>query len=498
MTSPSVHSYSFRTTHDGHAAFSQCEGAVTENVLCVILAGCTITGLCVTGWNSNRETADMKNTLFFGRLTVALLGFLGMFGPAGCGKNNPDDDKVIRVSRNIGGREGFRRHWLAWKDAFERKNPGWKMELLDLGNSDGAEYYKSRIATGDLPDIAMLWWLTKYLADGGHLQPLPDSYYEKFGVALPTPYKGKRYGSMAGIQLQGIAVNKKMWADIGVTEPPATWDEFVEDLKKLKAKGYKPLTYGGREWSAAWPLYNNILINLYDYKPDPAKPSWNKLRDQKKVSYAREPTVRKILENMIVLLDTVAEKGDASDGYNEEQRKFYSGKTATWIMGCWIGGDLESNKVDFEIDYWPIPPLTKDRTPAFIQSADSQTGWAITTHAKGEKFEKAMAAMEAFYDPEAYQMLLNGEAQLAKAKNVPVSGPKSPWPPAQKFYDNMRARREQFASTPGCEIGLEDMPPTIMGPAMARVMQEILAGNRDIDKLLQMLDDDWDSARKGM
>jgi len=32
---------------------------------------------------------------------------------------------------------------------------------------------------------------------------------------------------------------------------------------------------------------------------------------------------------------------------------------------------------------------------------------------------------------------------------------------------------------------------------MARVVQEIMAGNRDVAKLLKMLDDDWDSARKG-
>jgi hypothetical protein len=33
--------------------------------------------------------------------------------------------------------------------------------------------------------------------------------------------------------------------------------------------------------------------------------------------------------------------------------------------------------------------------------------------------------------------------------------------------------------------------------SVARMMQEILAGNKDIDRLLKMLDEDWDSARKG-
>ena len=439
-----------------------------------------------------------RTRICFLRLAVALLPMVGLFGSSGCGNNARESEKVIRVTRNIGGREGFRLHWEAWKAAFEKQNAGWKLELIDLGNGDGAEYYKSRIATGDLPDIIQLWGMTKFLADGGNLQPLPASYYEKFGADLPTPYKGKCYATMGGLQLCGIAVNKKMWSDVGITEPPATWDEFVDGLRKLKAKGYKPLTYGGREWSAAWPLYVDLQMNLYDRKPDLSKPSWNQLRDQNKVHYATDPTARRIMENMVSLLDEFAEKGDASDGYNEEQRKFYSGRTATWIMGCWIGGDLESNKVDFEIDYWPFPPLTKDRAPAFVTSTGVQSGWAITAGVKGARFDKALAALEAFYDADVYQLFLNGEGQLALAKKVPVAGPKSAWAPAQKFYDNMTSRWARYAGTTGSDISLDDMPPPPMMMTMSRVMQEIFAGNRDIDKLLKMLDDDWDSARKGM
>lgn len=435
-------------------------------------------------------------------LTGAMFGAaLAVFSAAcimGCGKTSREGDKVIRVTRNIGGREGFRQHWEAWKTSFESKNPGWKLELIDLGNSDGAEYYKSRIATGDLPDVVQLWGLTKFLADSGNLQPLPDSYYDKFGAELPRAYKGMRYATMGGLQLSGIAVNKKMWSDVGITEPPATWEEFVDGLRKLRAKGYKPLAYGGREWSAAWPLYMNFQINMYDYMPDGSKPSWNQLRDQGKVRFATDPTARKIMENMIAQLDEFSEKGDASDGYNEEQRKFYSGRSATWIMGCWIGGDLESNKVEFEIDYWPLPPLTKDRRPAFVASSGFQSGWAITSAVKGERLEKAMAVLEGFYEPAVYQLFLNGEGQLATAKKLSVTGPKSAWPPSQKFYDNMGLRWSQYGAAAGSDINLDDMPPPPLMMTMARVMQEIQAGNRDVDKLLKMLDDDWDGARKGM
>ena len=415
----------------------------------------------------------------------------------GCGKDQRDE-KVIRVTRNIGGREGFRVHFEAWQRAFERGNPGWKVELIDLGNQNGDEFYKTRIATGDLPEVIMTWQLTPMLVRGNHLAPLDESYYEKFGIPLPRKYKGQYYTSQGGIQVQGIAVNKRMWADVGITTAPQTWDEFVAGLAKLKAKGHRPLVFGGREWSAFQPLFYAIATNMYDRTASPDKPSWTVRRNKGQVRFATDPTARLVVEKMIYLLENFVGKGAASDGYNEEQRIFYGGEGATWMMGCWIAGDIEANKVDFEVDYWPIPSMT-GRKPALITVSGPQSGWAMTTSATGEKRAKARAFLECFYDPEVYQLFLNGEGMFASASKLPVKGPRSTWKPAQTLFDNIQRTLEAYGTTPGFHIALDDMPPPIFfSNTMKAVMQEILAGTRDVDKLLKMLDDDWDSALKGM
>lgn len=432
----------------------------------------------------------------FKRLTALSAVCLFLLGCMGCGSGT-DGKKTIRVVRNLGGREGFRQHWAAWKQTFENRNPDWTMELVDIGNTDGAEYYKSRIATGDLPEIVQTWDLTRYLADSGHLVPLPDGFYEKFGIPLPFDYKGKRYTSQGGIQVMGIAVNKAMWNGIGVTEPPTTWDALIAGLETLKAQGVKPLVFGGREWSAAYPLLYAFQTAVYEYTVDPAKPSWTQLRDEGKIAFATDPTVRMIFEKMIDLLDRFTEKGVASDGYNEEQRDFYSGKGATWMMGCWIAGDIEPEQVDFEIEYWPIPSLVS-RPPIFISASDLQTGWAITTSTAEEKQEKAQEVLEVFYDPEVYQLYLNGEGMFKQAMSVPVTGPQSAWTPAQHLFDDMAKNLQHYGTTPGFRIGLDNRPPPVIEMAMARIMQEILAGNHDIDNLLKQLDTDWDNARKSI
>ena len=169
---------------------------------------------------------------------LLLLGFVASLG--GCGGQG-EDQQVIRVTRNIGGRAGFQKHWDIWKANFENNNPGWQMELIDLGNQDGAAYYKRAIGTGDLPEVVMTWELVRSLADGGHLLPLPAAYYQRFGVDLPQPYKGNYYATQVGHQICGIAVNTRMWNEAGIHQPPPTWDALIEALDKIKAKGYKPL-----------------------------------------------------------------------------------------------------------------------------------------------------------------------------------------------------------------------------------------------------------------
>jgi ABC-type glycerol-3-phosphate transport system substrate-binding protein len=245
------------------------------------------------------------------------------------------------------------------------------------------------------------------------------------------------------------------------------------------------------------PLFYAIATTLYEDTPGPTQASWTRRRDEGKVSFATEPQARQILERMVELVDGFVEKGALSDGYNQEQADFYGGKGATWMMGCWIGGDIEPNKVDFEMEYWPVPSMS-GRAPRFIHTSSFQNGWAITSGVSGETLDKARAALDAFYDPHVYQLFLNGESQFKEAQKVAVSGPSSSWAPAQALYDNMAASMKRYGTTVGYHIGLDDMPPPSFSMGMARVMQEILSGNKDVGKLLKMLDDDWDSARKGM
>ena len=56
---------------------------------------------------------------------------------------------------------------------------------------------------------------------------------------------GKQYGIPFDLGMVGFWYNKDLFAQAGITTPPATWDEFLADIDKLKDAGITPIAVGG-------------------------------------------------------------------------------------------------------------------------------------------------------------------------------------------------------------------------------------------------------------
>jgi raffinose/stachyose/melibiose transport system substrate-binding protein len=75
------------------------------------------------------------------------------------------------------------------------------------------------------------------LSDQPWASAIPDSYKSLVGA------DGKIYGFTPSGQAILMFFNKKVFADAGV-KAPTTWNEFITVNKKLKAKGYTPISLG--------------------------------------------------------------------------------------------------------------------------------------------------------------------------------------------------------------------------------------------------------------
>ena len=161
------------------------------------------------------------------------------------------------------------------KAAFEAENPDIKIEIeTHPGGGEGDNLVKTRLATGDMPDV--------FRYNAGSLfralnppETMLDLSNEAFENNVINSFKpvvsvdGKVYGvpeeaAMGG----GVLYNKKIYADLGLSVPKS-WAEFMANNEKIKAAGKAPViqTFGDTWTSQLFVLadYYNVQAAVPDF-----------------------------------------------------------------------------------------------------------------------------------------------------------------------------------------------------------------------------------------
>ncbi|MEV7424524.1 extracellular solute-binding protein [Streptomyces sp. NPDC091212] len=175
-----------------------------------------------------------------------------------------------------------------------------------LDTVPGADYQKklqTTISTPQAPDVFFNW-------GGGSIQPFVKANLllplddliaknpELKSKFLPSVFNtavvdGKAYGvPMRGTQPVLLFNNKKVLADAGATTPK-TWDELLDAVKKLKAKGVTPIALGGAD---KWPtlmwfeyLYDRVAgPDLFKKAIAGDKAAWESAESRKALSTLKE------------------------------------------------------------------------------------------------------------------------------------------------------------------------------------------------------------------
>ncbi|WP_426998094.1 ABC transporter substrate-binding protein [Pseudarthrobacter sp. N5] len=127
-------------------------------------------------------------------------------------------------------------------DRFTQKT-GVKVKLEVIGWNDLYNRILTAVTSGDGPDVLNIgntWAVT--LQETGAFEPVESALLDAVGGKdrfLKTSWStgGAEGKTPTSVPLYGLAYNMyynpKMFADAGIAKPPATWDEFVADAKKL-------------------------------------------------------------------------------------------------------------------------------------------------------------------------------------------------------------------------------------------------------------------------
>ena len=145
---------------------------------------------------------------------------------------------------------------------YERLNPGTTIVHRQLSYRDFLQtFFMARIG-GSIPDIYNLasMWTSQLVGSGSLDVPPPEvlDFVERAYLSRTRDsmaIDGHVWGIPAEVNVYMLVYNKLLFAKAGLTQPPATWDELVQDAAKIsKSNRQGQLTIAG-----------------FGFGPDPAK-----------------------------------------------------------------------------------------------------------------------------------------------------------------------------------------------------------------------------------
>ena len=243
-----------------------------------------------------------------------------------------------------------------------KKWPNVTLEVTKLPDDNYYTSLKTKLASGECPDMILTQPMYAgsnscyALADAGYLASLNDlDYLSNMPDLSAVTYDGNVVTATTGVSILGTYYNKDLFQKAGISEEPKTWDEFLEDCKKLKDAGIQPIVMGDKDqYVMQFGLYQIAENEIYSKN--------SKYDDELRTgetSFTDKDTWDKVLTMYKQLYDEGYIDASQSLGYGASQaiQDFIDGKAAMTFDGSFNAAALTATGAagDFERGYFPIP-----------------------------------------------------------------------------------------------------------------------------------------------
>ena len=247
-------------------------------------------------------------------------------------------------------------------DAYMAAHPNVTINITVLEN----EAFKTKLATqmqsGTPPDLFQSWGggTMAAQADAGMLKDITADVASWKDTVNPGAlsiysYNGKQYGIPWDMGMIGFWYNKKLFSDAGISAPPATWDELLTDMGKLKAKGVAPLAIAGKDQWPSMHLWTYLLLRIGGS---------DTLQQMIQSGDWNTDACKAAGEAVLKLNDLKPyQDGYKSATYDNEAAAVGNGKAAMELMGQWAPGvqvaDSTSKKgLGDDLGWFAFPAVT--------------------------------------------------------------------------------------------------------------------------------------------
>ena len=254
-----------------------------------------------------------------------------------------------------------------WEDIaaeFEAEHPNVTVDITVYENEAFKTAVEPRLQAGDPPDLFQSWGGGELAqqVDAGLVMDITDDVEPWIGdlnqgaVGL-YQVDDAQYGIPFDLGMVGFWYNTELFAQAGIDEPPATWDELLEDVQTLKDAGITPISVGmGDKWPGMfWWAYLGLRNGGAEAFPAPGD----------EAEFDSEPFVEagEQLQELIELEPFQAGHMAAVwDGAGGQAATMATGGAAMMLMGQWAPGTMNANSPDGDglgdaLGWFPFPEV---------------------------------------------------------------------------------------------------------------------------------------------
>jgi raffinose/stachyose/melibiose transport system substrate-binding protein len=370
--------------------------------------------------------------------------------------------------------------WQQMADAYMAEHPNVDVQITVLEN----EAFKTKLTTvmqsGDPPDIFQSWGggtMNEY-AQAGLLKDISadlaaGGWGDTFspGALGVYSYDGKNYGVPRDMGMVGFWYNKDLFAQAGITEPPATWSEFLDDVKALKAAGITPIALGeGDKWPGAF-WWEYLAVRLGGKAAFDAAYS-------RQGTFADAPFVEAGAKLQELMALEPFQDGYLGSTWPDEQVVMASSKAAMDLMGQWAPGAFKDASVDKQglgdkLGWFPFPAVEGGAGDA-ADALGGGNGFVVGKNAPPEAidFLKYISSV----DSQIAQAKIGMSVPVVKGAEVGLTDP------------SLKMVQEGAAAAKYFQLYYDQYLPAVVGGVVNDSVQGIFAGTMTPEQAAQAID----------
>jgi multiple sugar transport system substrate-binding protein len=351
---------------------------------------------------------------------------------------------------------------------FQAANPDIDVQMNTTEHEAFKTAIRTILAADKGPDVAT-WFagnrMAGFVADGlfGDISDVwaQEGLANTMASTMPSiTFGGKQYALPYSYYQWGVYYRKDIYDANGISIPK-TYDEFLDNCKKLSANGIASVAIGTKYlWTAAgWFDYLNLRTNGLDYHIDLMLG---------KTKYTDEGVV-----NTFKNWARAVEAGCFMDNHQnyswqEAQAPLINGEAASYLIGNFIVPNLPED-TQAQLDFYQFPPID----PSLELGEDAPTE-IIFMPSNAQNVENGKKFMAFFSQPENLTYMNDVLKQLSPHSGSPA--------PTDRF---LKAGSEMLSKSKTAQFFDRDTTPEMAKAAMQLMVEFML----DTDSMMDILEE---------